>query len=37
MYQESETVEFKAIVVEDMKKEIISFANCNGGTLYIGI
>lgn len=37
MYQESETVEFKAIVVEDIKKEIISFANCNGGTLYIGI
>ena len=36
-YQESETVELKAIVVEDIKKEIIAFANSNGGTLYIGV
>ena len=36
-YQESETVELKAIVVEDIKKEIIAFANSDGGTLYIGI
>lgn len=37
IFQESETVELKSIVVEDVKKEIIAFANCDGGTLYIGI
>ncbi len=36
-YQESETVELKSIVVDDIKKEIIAFANSNGGTLYIGV
>lgn len=36
-FQESETVELKAIVVEDIKKEIIAFANCEGGKLYIGV
>lgn len=30
-------VELKAIVVEDIKKEIIAFANCEGGKLYIGV
>ena len=34
---ESETVELKAIVVEDIKKEIVAFANCEGGKLYIGV
>ena len=37
VYQESETVELKSIVVEDIKKEIIAFANCEGGKLYIGV
>lgn len=27
----------KAIVGDDMKKEIISFANSNGGTIYVGV
>ena len=36
-FQESEMVELKAIVVEDIKKEIIAFANCKGGKLYIGV
>ncbi len=36
-FQESETVELKAVVVEDIKKEIIAFANCEGGKLYIGV
>lgn len=36
-YQESETVELKSVVVEDIKKEIIAFANCEGGKLYIGV
>lgn len=36
-FRESETVELKSIVVEDIKKEIIAFANCKGGKLYIGV
>ena len=36
-FQESETVELKQIVVEDIKKEIIAFANSADGTLYIGV
>lgn len=37
IFRESETVELKEIVVDDIKKEIIAFANCNGGKLYIGV
>lgn len=37
IFQESENVELKAIVVEDIKKEIIAFANCDGGKLFIGV
>ena len=37
VFIESETVELKAIVVEDIKKEIIAFANSNGGHIYIGV
>ena len=37
LFQESETVELKEIVVDEIKKEIIAFANCNGGRLYIGV
>lgn len=36
-FQESETVELKEIVVDDIKKEIVAFANSAGGTLYIGV
>lgn len=35
--QESEIVEFKAIVVEEIKNEVVAFANSQGGTLYVGI
>ena len=35
--QESERTEFKSIVVTDIKKEIIAFANYDGGKIYIGI
>lgn len=35
--RESESVEFKLIVADDVKKEIIAFANYEGGKLYIGI
>lgn len=37
VFIESDTVELKAIVVEDIKKEIIAFANSNGGHIYIGV
>ena len=30
VFQESETVELKEVIVDDIKKEIIAFANCNG-------
>ena len=36
-YTESETVELKEIVVDDIKKEIIAFANTKGGTVYVGV
>ena len=36
-FQETETVELKSIVMDDIKKEIIAFANCNGGTVYVGV
>lgn len=34
---ESETVELKEIYTLDFKKEIVAFANTNGGTIYIGV
>ena len=37
VFQESETVELKTIIVDDIKKEIVAFANCEGGKLYIGV
>lgn len=36
-FQECETMEWKAIVVEDIKKEVIAFANGDGGQLYVGV
>ena len=37
LFRESETIELKEIVVDDIKKEIIAFANCGGGKLYVGV
>ena len=37
LFRESKTIELKKVVVDDIKKEIIAFANCDGGKLYIGI
>ena len=37
IFQESETVELKEVILDDIKKEIIAFANCNGGKLYVGV
>lgn len=35
--KESQTVEFKSKVIDEIKKSVIAFANSGGGTLYIGI
>lgn len=37
MYTESDTMELKSEITADIKKEVISFANTKGGTIYIGI
>ncbi len=37
MLSENINTEFKEIYVNDIKKEVIAFANTEGGTLYIGI
>lgn len=34
---ENETVELKEIYTPDLKKEIVAFANTNGGIIYIGV
>ena len=37
MFYESEKVEFKSNILGDIYKEIIAFANTDGGTLYVGV
>ena len=37
MYIESETVELKAKYTDTLQREIVSFLNTNGGTIFIGI
>ena len=37
MFVENKTTEFKREYVEDIKNTIVAFANCEGGTLYIGV
>lgn len=36
-YRESETVELKSKVENDIVKEVIAFANSQGGTIYVGV
>ena len=36
-FQETEKIALKSIVQEDIKNEILAFANCNGGTIYVGV
>lgn len=36
-FRETETVDLKAVAQNDIKKEIIAFANCVGGTVYVGV
>ena len=33
----TENIEFKAQVTDELYKEVIAFANTDGGTIYIGI
>lgn len=37
MHFENENVEFKSQMLEDLYKEVIAFANTEGGIIYIGI
>lgn len=37
MMYESETIELKEVYTTELKKEIVAFANTNGGTIYIGV
>ncbi|MDR1061805.1 MAG: putative DNA binding domain-containing protein [Clostridiales bacterium] len=37
IFKESETVELKAQVVDEIKKGVVAFANSGGGTLYVGV
>ncbi len=37
MFVENKTTEFKREYVENIKNTIVAFANCDGGTLYIGV
>ena len=37
MLTENKTIEFKREYVDDIKNTIIAFANCDGGTLFIGV
>lgn len=36
-FQESFHMELKKIVTDDLKKEVVAFANTDGGIIYIGI
>jgi len=36
-FRESETIEIKSIVTDGIKKEVVAFANSEGGTLYVGV
>lgn len=36
-FKESETLELKSVATDDLKKEIIAFANSGGGKIYVGV
>ena len=37
MLYESERIEYKSQLIDDIYKEVIAFANTDGGVIYIGI
>ncbi|MBR6801711.1 MAG: ATP-binding protein, partial [Eubacteriaceae bacterium] len=36
-FKENDRTEFKEIINVDFKKEIVAFANTNGGNIYVGV
>ena len=36
-YEESDRIELKSIINDDLKKEIVAFLNTHGGTIYVGV
>ena len=37
MQYESERIEYKSQMIDDIYKEVIAFANTDGGVIYLGI
>ena len=37
MQYESERIEYKSQMIDDIYKEVIAFANTEGGVIYIGV
>ncbi len=37
LFQETEAIELKQDYSESIRKDIIAFANTNGGTIYVGV
>ena len=37
MFTSNKTTEFKSEYADDIKNTVVAFANCDGGTLYIGV
>ena len=37
MQYESERIEYKSQMVDDIYKQVIAFANTNGGVIYLGV
>ena len=37
MQSETENIEFKVKLTDEIYKEVIAFANTDGGTIYVGI
>ena len=37
MQYESERIEYKSQMIDDIYKEVIAFANAEGGVIYIGV
>ena len=37
LFQETESIELKQDYSESIRKDIIAFANTNGGTIYVGV
>ena len=37
MQHESERIEYKSQMIDDIYKEVIAFANTDGGVIYLGI